>query len=589
MLDKSGYERGIARLIKLRWIAAAAALGSLALGAALHIPFPAWPAVLVAVLIPLSNVGHRALARRAFSPRFLLLSQFCADLILLTAFLGILGGIDGPCIPLYIFHVHLAALLLRRREAIAITGVAVGFMGSMAILQIFDAPFPRDDVHFYSTLLGLPLPLSSMKAFVVGQVGMLAVAATVSLLLTSPLAEEARKRGIKLSVAEEYARSQAVALESLLDNVGAMMTVLDSDHRLTWLNRVARERFPLLKIGEIRRCFDPAEPMGGAEPPRCPSCYVLETGESWRGDYSMAVPNGHPRVFRVYATPLFNGDPKLRVVELILDVTEERESEKNLLEARKTAAIAQLAGGVAHELNTPLASLAAGLRSLRRGFDGLAPKEHGDWQRLVALIGDLATQTTRCQGVTESLLGYARQIRSHVEPAELHGIVRGALEDLGARRDLAGIEVTHEAPLPGTPPVSCDPDQLRMVLVNVMSNAVDSVREARRQKGRVRVDVAHSKDSVEIHVKDNGMGIPPAVMERMFDPFFTTKPVGEGSGLGLAVGRGMLVEMGASISVESKPGQGADVILHLRAARATRPGVTKPLEIERTKEELPHG
>jgi two-component system NtrC family sensor kinase len=224
-------------------------------------------------------------------------------------------------------------------------------------------------------------------------------------------------------------------------------------------------------------------------------------------------------------------------------------------------------------MNTPLASLAAGLRSVHRACAAAAAsadREDGSWKRVLALLEDLTTETSRCQRVTESLLLYSRQLKGRIEAAELHAIVRGAIDDLASRRDIAGIEVVHEAPGPGTPEVQCDPDQLRLVLLNVLANAVDTVREARRQKGRVHVSVrvTPAEDGVELHVKDNGVGVPPEVAERLFDPFFTTKPVGQGTGLGLAVSRGLLDGMGATIAIESHPGRGADVVVRLRTARA---------------------
>lgn len=575
MLDAAGYARGIRRFIRWRWVASAAAFGTLAAGKLLHPALPLGPAALVAALIPLSNLGHIVLARRGRSSRALLLGQFGADLVLLTMLLGLLGGVDGPFIPLYLLHVILAVLLLGRAEALGVTVAAVGLMGSLALLQAAGAPFPLRGVTFYSTMLGLPTPLARMLPFVFGQVAMLATLGVATLVLLRPLAREARERGERLEAAHGEARAQKAALENMLDATGAMMMVLDEKHRTLWTNRLLRERFPGMKIGDERRCYDPAEPMGGAEPPQCPTCHVQATGRSFSGDYTLAVPGASACVFQVSATPLEVGAAR-HVVELIADVTDQRESERNLLEARKTAGIAHLAAGVAHEMNTPLASIAAGLRSVHRACAAracatlAAAQENGPWRRILGVLDDLVSETSRCQRVTESLLGYSRQLRGHVEAWELGGIVRGAIEALAARRDVAGVEIVHEGPAAETPPVECDPDQLQLVLLNVLANAVDSVREAHRSKGRVHVGVriAPGGKTVEVHVTDNGVGIPPDVVEKLFDPFFTTKPPGEGTGLGLAVSRGLLDGMGAAIAVDSEPGRGADVILTLRVATA---------------------
>lgn len=564
------------RLIRLRWLASATALGVLTVGVMVHRELSLRPAFAVAVLIPLSNVVHRALARRSVAARRLLLVQFGADLILLTALLGCLGGIDGPVLPLYLFHALLATVLLEKKDAIAMAVSAVLLAAGLAALQVAGAPFPLRGIAFASALIRTGRPVAAMSPYVVAQVVTFSLVIVVAIVLLLPVVGEAREQRAQLQVAEAHARAQLAALEQLLDNTGTMMTVVDRDHRLVWFNRVARERLPALKIGEVRVCFDPAEPMGGPEPPECPSCHALRTGKSWTGDFSMAVPGQKPRIFRVYATPITDDEsgPVDRVVELIMDVTEERENEIKLVEARKTAGIAQLAAGVAHEMGTPLASIGAGLRSLRRGWEQWAQKDEPEGRRFGQILEDLAAQTTRCQRVTESLLGYSRQLRSHLEPTELDRVIRGAIEDLGSRRNLQGTEIVYASAGASVPQVRCDPDHLRLVLVNVLTNAFDAVRHANRTKGRVRVDVKvpESAGFAEIQVIDNGVGMSPEIMEKAFDPFFTTKQVGEGSGLGLSVSRGLLEDMGGSLTLRSEPGRGAMAVLRLATEAAAASG-----------------
>ncbi len=568
MLDVDAYLRGVRRLTRLRWIASSLAFAVLAV-AAIRIPGLALgPAFAVAALIPLSNVGHIVLARRGIEPRKLLLVQFGADLVLLTALLAVTGGVDGPTIPLYLFHVLLAALLVGRREALAVAVASVGCMGGLVALQLAGVPLPaRQGV--YSSLLGLGTPLSTLAPFVVGQVAVLAFAAVVVLALVLPLAQEARQYQQKITTSEAEAQAKRAVVEALLDNAGAMMMVLDGEHRLCWFNRGAGVRFPNLAVGQIRRCFDPAEPMGGAKPPQCPSCRVLETGEPWRGDYSLGGAAADPPVWRVYAAPIVAAAGPERVIELIVEVTQERQAALQLIETRKNAAIVQLAAGVAHELNTPLASLAAGLWSLRRASDACAGSDDGAAKRCAPLIHDLAAQTTRCQRITESMLGLSRQLRSHLGSAEIGGVVREAMKDLASCRDLSGVEVVLEGPGEEVPAVQCDANQLRLVLVNVLSNAVDSIREARRQRGRVHIRLRSADEGrvVEARIVDNGAGVPPDVIGHVFEPFFTTKPVGAGTGLGLSVSRGLLAGMGGTIELGSEPGRGAEVMVRLRAVK----------------------
>ncbi|MBI3074323.1 MAG: HAMP domain-containing histidine kinase [Deltaproteobacteria bacterium] len=568
MIESTGYQRGIRRLIRLRWIASAGVLGALAF-ATQSTDLVLTPALVVALLIPLSNLAHLILARKAFSARFLLLTQFVSDLVLLTALLGTLGGVDGPSIWLWLFHVLLAALLLERRDALVVSGLAITLMGGLATLQAIGAPFPIRGHAVYSAVLGISPALADSVPLILGQVVMLVVAVTVVLVLVIPIREESRDYEARLKDGEKKARDQAELLDNILDNMGAMMMVIDAEHRLTWVNRLVGAKFPAMAVGTVRRCYDPAEPMGGDAVPPCPSCYVLESEKPYVGDYTLATAGGESHVLRVYATP-FRADetPKgLHAVELIVDVTAERKNEAALLEAQKTSAIARVTAGVAHELNTPLASLAAGLWSLERAIGKCGIAEGDERNRVTTLFRDLSEQTKRCQGVIESMLGFTRQARSRLDATEVDEVVRHALKDLATRRDISTVEVVMENAAPGLPAVRCDPEHVRLVLVGVLTNAVDAVLDAKRSKARVRIGVRSIPGSewVEIHVIDNGLGISADVMDRIFEPFFTTKPIGKGAGLGLSVARGLLANMGGEISLRSDPGKGAEVIILLRA------------------------
>lgn len=564
--DLNGGRQQLARMIRLRWLASVSALGFIAVGAVRVSTFNPWPAILVALLIPLSNVVHLLMLRRTGSSRRAMLAQFGLDLALLTGLIGALGGIDGPSFALYLLHVLLAFLMLERRDAVVVGAMAVGLAASMAGLQLLKAPFPLRAEGVYSALIGLRPPLNASPGFVLGQIAMLTLVSTVLAILVAPVVEEWRSQRYQLRFAEEDARNRMAALENILHNTGAMMLVLDRSHNLQWANQAVLKRFPQMVLGQERKCFDPAEPMGGGEVP-CPSCRVLATGERWTNDYTLALPSGPPLMFRVYATPLVGTGGVEGVVELVLDVTEERRNQQDLLEARKTAALTALAAGVAHEMNTPLGSLAAGLRTARRSVHGAVN------QPLDRLLGDLLEQTERCQRIIETMLGYAREFRSRLVATEVDGIIRRSIEDLPPRREVKGIEILFEGTGAEIPPVTCAPDHLQLVILNILTNAVDSLREAARVKPRIHIGVrmALEDELVEVRIRDNGKGMPVDVLQHVFEPFFTTKAVGEGTGLGLAASEGILKGMGSTISINSAPDRGTEVVVRLRPAAVDSP------------------
>jgi len=212
----------------------------------------------------------------------------------------------------------------------------------------------------------------------------------------------------------------------------------------------------------------------------------------------------------------------------------------------------RLASGIAHELGTPMNVVAGRAQMLAIG-----EVEGPESVRATAEI--IVDQVRRMTRIVRQLLDFARRRGSEPVPTNLSDLVSRALEllvplaaergvRLRARDDSAGITAL------------IDPDQIHQVLVNLVMNAVQSCGEG----GEVRVRIARGHDAQStgaeqawIEVEDDGAGMTPDVIERVFDPFFTTKPVGEGTGLGLAVAYGIVADHGGRFEVESAPGQGS--------------------------------
>lgn len=590
MLDAASYRQGIQRFIRFRWMAAIIALAASSIAFARLLAPGFLVAIVVALLIAASNLVHIALARTALSVRTLLLIQFVADLVLLTAFLGA-AGYPGPLVSLYLFHVVLGALLLSRRDAIAIFGIAVTLSALLTGLWYSDLGFPSHSPGFFALIFPAGW-FPATTGFTMRFPALFSGVAVVVLVLILPLAKDVRERGRQLQIAERSAQAQTESLERILDSAGAAMMVLDETHHVRWLNKIAQQWFPTFAVGLQRRCYDPTQSASAAES-ECPTCRVLRENTPWRGDHTLAMPDGEPRVYRVYATPIAEPGGVRLVAELVLDVTAEHATEQQLHAERKAAAITRFAAGVAHELNTPLASIAAGLRLVKCQMDvGTGRRNESDDETL-SIIEDLTAQTERCQRVTQSILDYSRQQRRRLEAVEVRAIVTNAFNGLRAHRDLAGIDVvaetcsehgrasreaaetgahrhrrsgslpSQESEAPQFPAVYCDPTQLQLVLTNILTNAVDSVREACREEGRIRVLLCATEGSVEIRIRDNGHGIPRELRQQVFEPFFTTKASGRGTGLGLPVARGLLDGMGGSIEIGGNGDDVTEIVVRL--------------------------
>jgi two-component system, NtrC family, sensor kinase len=237
------------------------------------------------------------------------------------------------------------------------------------------------------------------------------------------------------------------------------------------------------------------------------------------------------------------------------DITALSEVQEQLARSRRLATIGQLAAGVAHEINNPLAAITtcaeATLRDLRAVPETAALVEERNWN---FYLEEIVRQALRCKQITRGLLDLARQKRARREPCDLNRLVERTarlFEQRGRERGITfGVELD-----PLIKEVATDEVMVRQVLDNLLSNALDAVDEG--EGGRVTVTTALEGERVRIEVADSGPGIPPDTLARVFDPFFTTKDPGSGSGLGLAISLSFAEELGGALTVESKPGAGS--------------------------------
>lgn len=235
------------------------------------------------------------------------------------------------------------------------------------------------------------------------------------------------------------------------------------------------------------------------------------------------------------------------------DITTLAEVQEQLARTRRLATIGQLAAGVAHEINNPLAAITtcaeATLRDMRGAENSAALATERQWDYY---LEEIVRQALRCKEITRGLLDLSRQKRARRDAVDLNHLVTQAalvFEQRGRERGIS-FEVEPDA---SVGEVATDEAMLRQILDNLLSNALDAVADG----GRVRVSTALDGARVRVEVGDDGYGIAPEVLARVFDPFFTTKDPGSGSGLGLAISLTLAEAMGGAITVESKPGKGS--------------------------------
>jgi signal transduction histidine kinase len=230
---------------------------------------------------------------------------------------------------------------------------------------------------------------------------------------------------------------------------------------------------------------------------------------------------------------------------------EMRRVNERLLLTEKLAALGQLAAGVAHELNTPLASIS--------GYaEELSEIARGDGEKIRKYTETIRTQTERCKGITQSLLNFARTREFRMQPVDVNALLREAIDYLRFKKRSESLEIASD--LRASMPVQADPGQLLQVFLSILINAADAIEGG----GTIRVR-SDSADGVRIVIADSGCGIPPENLKRVFEPFFTTKGPGKGTGLGLSLSYGIVKQLGGSIDLRSEVGKGTEVAIALPA------------------------
>ena len=285
---------------------------------------------------------------------------------------------------------------------------------------------------------------------------------------------------------------------------------------------------------------------------------------------------------------------------LLGEIAERRHLESQLVQAEKLASVGQLAAGVAHEINNPLAFIQANIGALDRyhqtllgmlaAYEAARPSlgSAADIERLEQLGEQLALDLckedlpvlmsetragiARVQQIVSDLRDFARIDQSDDwQWADLHQGIEATLGIVGGElRNKADVAKDYGA----LPAVECLPAQLNQVIMSLLVNAAQAIGT---ERGRICIRTGADDERVWLEVEDSGIGIARQHLSRIFDPFFTTKPVGQGRGLGLSLAYGIVQKHGGRLDVRSEPGQGTCFRLELpvrQPAPAANPNAT---------------
>ena len=546
-LDRMGW------LIQLRWGAMSGAVLAAVLGLAGVFPGLAWPVMLATALAGyLYNFflwrRHRAGAPPSGARSAL--TQALVDLFMLTVLLWAAGGVKCPFVGFYIFHVALIAILGGPRWTLIATAASFVLAGLLALttyvpalrVAVWDPVAPFDW-------------LSHIAAFVFTVSG--------AAYIVTHAVRELRDREVALARARDRAALEYQLLSNTLDELEAGLEVVEADGSVLWRNKRAEELAPFSHVGRAWECPGERRACDRDVDGVCPVAAARAQGEPGRRRFAATL-GGREWVYEMLVFPIEEGD-RPRVMNLYVDRTQATLAERQLLLAERLASLGRVAQGVAHELNTPLATIRTLAADMRKALEELkAPAEVvGDLDESATLIRD---ETRRLGRITQALLAGGDLVRARIDDdVPLASVVERARAIVfagvreGPRIEL-GAGLSHLE-------VAADKDRLVQVLVNLLQNALDAMRELGGEV--IRVDASVEGDEVLLRVADDGPGVPEPMLERLFEPFATSKPPGEGTGLGLYTSYMLVDAMGGRLSLENAEGGGAVALVRLPRVRTS--------------------
>jgi len=294
----------------------------------------------------------------------------------------------------------------------------------------------------------------------------------------------------------------------------------------------------------------------------------LALGEGQEASARLRQASGETIPAAVASSPLRDRQGhELGLVVVVRDLREVEALRGSLVTAARMAAVGELAAGIAHEINNPIAFVRSNLSQLRVHWKTLRSELESmdrapSLRDLVvdgdALIGESLEGVDRAAEIVRGVRGFSHAGTGERVPTDLNRLLDELIHMVSSRlRGRAFLECNYV----DLPPVRCAPQELKQVFLNLLVNAEQAVADG----GRIRVATTSARGSVTVLVEDDGCGIPPEIQGRVFDPFFTTKPVGVGTGLGLGIAYQIVKSHGGEIRLDSEPGRGTRVRVRLPA------------------------
>ena len=344
---------------------------------------------------------------------------------------------------------------------------------------------------------------------------------------------------------EKKIRQSKRNLEAIFDGIRDQLSLQTPNYEILRVNKAVIEAYQgNFKDLIGRKCYE-AYYQRSVPCERCPVTATIETKQP--SSSIIKIPDRNTSL-RISSYPILNDKGNLiSVIENAQDITEEQRLQEQLIQSEKLAGIGILASGVAHEINNPLSGII--------GMAEIAIEEE-NLSEIKNYLKDILNCSARISEIVKGLRTYSRMAKKEESThVDLNEVIEDSLKMVRLAIKTPVEVVRNFQPLGR---VEANSGEIQQVFTNLVTNALQAMNG---KEGKLVLSTRSLKDSIEVKVSDNGVGIPQKYLNQIFDPFFTTKKQGEGTGLGLNIVYRIITKYEGTITVESEENMGTTFII----------------------------
>jgi len=337
---------------------------------------------------------------------------------------------------------------------------------------------------------------------------------------------------------EKTLRQQEEFRHYLLESFPDLILVLDLEDRFSFVSARVRDLLGLKPSDLLGTKLNEAN---GHAPELVALCREVNSGRKKFGfcEFGVRHRDGSWRTMKAQVSPLYHADERPSgVIASVRDITIEKKLEQQVIQSERWAAMGQMIGGFAHEINNPLTSIL--------GLAELLLEDHPSEQAHKQLTM-LQQQARRAAEIVQNLTYFSRPPAPGRSAIQLSELLQRTLHlhAYSLRKNNITVDFVPDT---GLPEVNGDPHQLMQVFLNLILNAEQAMREI-HDRGMLRIRFSRGEGTVLVMIEDDGPGISREILPNIFDPFYTTKRPGRGTGLGLSICKAILKEHGGNVEV----------------------------------------